>query len=169
MEKPRVIVVMGVSGSGKSTVGAALATKHGGKFFDADDFHSAANIAKMAAGHPLDDADRRPWLAELRAKVIDPAPSGGLTVLACSALKKSYREHLGIGANGVALVYLQGAPTLLLQRMQHRHGHYMKAGMLDSQLATLEPPTAEEGATVSVDQSVEETVSAIDQVCGLSN
>lgn len=167
MEKPRVVVVMGVSGSGKTTVGVALATKSGGKFFDADDFHSHANIKKMATGHPLNDADRRPWLADLRAKVIDAAPPDALTVLACSALKKSYRKELGIGANGVVLVYLQGSANLLLLRLQHRHGHYMKPEMLASQLATLEAPTPDEGITVSVDQPVEEILAEINRACGL--
>ncbi len=167
MTKPRVIIVMGVSGSGKSTVAAALAREFGGTFFDADNFHSAANIAKMAAGIPLDDADRTPWLADLRAKVIDPAPRGGLTVLACSALKRVYRQQLDSGHDDVVLVYLKGSEELLTERLQHRHGHYMKTDMLTSQLDALEPPTPDEGITVAIDPPVPEIVATIAAACGL--
>ncbi len=167
MQKPRVVIVMGVSGCGKSTVGASLAATHHGKFHDADDFHSAANIAKMAAGHPLDDADRAPWLATMRHEVVDAAPAGSLTVLACSALKKSYREQLGVGTPGVALVYLHGDAATLTRRLQSRHGHYMKAGMLESQLATLEVPSQDEGISVGIAPPVEEIVRTIAVRVGL--
>ncbi|MES2477324.1 MAG: gluconokinase [Verrucomicrobiota bacterium] len=167
MKFPRVIIVMGVAGSGKSTVGAALANACGGKFFDADDFHPAANVAKMAAGQPLDDADRAPWLATLRREVIDAAPPGSVTVLACSALKKSYRDQLGVGSDRVALVYLEGDRETLTQRLHHRAGHYMKADMLASQLVTLEPPSDEEGLTLSIDAPVDEIVRAIRSAFGI--
>ena len=138
-----VIVVMGVAGSGKSTVGAALAAAVGWPFVDADDHHAAASIAKMARGEPLDDGDRWPWLDRLRA-IIDGALAreDGL-VLACSALKASYRARLTGGDAGgrVRFVYLAGTPELLRARLAQRPGHFMKPGMLDSQLATLEVPS----------------------------
>lgn len=167
MKSPRVIIIMGVAGSGKSTVAAALAATADGKFYDADDFHSAANIAKMAAGHPLDDADRAPWLATMRREVIDPAPSDTLTVLACSALKKTYRDQLGVGTAGVVLVYLEGDRETLSQRLRQRHAHYMKADMLTSQLATLEAPTDDEGLTLSIHPPVDLIVREIRSSFGL--
>ena len=167
MEKPRVVIVMGVAGSGKSTIGALLASRHGGVFHDADDFHPAANIAKMASGTPLDDTDRAPWLARLREEVIDATPAGNFSVLACSALKRVYRQQLGVGSDGVVLVYLKGDAATLADRLGGRRGHYMKAGMLASQLATLEEPQPDEGFTVKIDSSPEEVVSAIEAALGL--
>jgi len=167
MEPPRVVIVMGVAGSGKSTVGLLLAARNGGKFHDADDFHPPANIAKMAAGTPLDDADRTPWLERLRSEVVDATPAGGFTVLACSALKYSYRERLGVGSSGVALAYLHGKTEMLASRLASRTGHYMKAGMLESQLATLETPSADEGVTVGIEASPGEIVQAIETALGL--
>lgn len=167
MESLRIVVLMGVAGCGKSTVGALLAARHGGPFHDADDFHPAANIAKMAAGTPLDDLDRAPWLERLRKEVIDAAPAGGLSVLACSALKKIYRERLGVGTTGVALVYLKGDPATLAHRLATRPGHYMKAGMLESQLAILEETSPAEGVTVGIDPPVPEIVTAIESALGL--
>ena len=152
---------MGVSGCGKSTVAIALAKATHGKYFDADDFHSAANIAKMAAGHPLDDADRAPWLARMRREVIDSAPSDTLTVLACSALKKAYRDRLDVGNDGVALVYLEGDQKTLMKRLHNRHGHYMKADMLASQLTALEAPSDDEGLTLSIVPQVDQIVREI--------
>jgi gluconokinase len=167
MEKPRVVVVMGVAGCGKSTIGARLASRNGGSFHDADDFHLLANIAKMAAGLPLNDKDRAPWLERLRDEVVDAAPAGGLTVLACSALKKIYREKLGVGTSGVALVYLKGDAVTLTTRLAARPNHYMKAGMLESQLAILEEPSPAEGITVGIDSPVEEIVSSIETALNL--
>lgn len=168
MGKPRVVIVMGVSGSGKSTIARLLADRNGGRFYEGDNFHSAANIAKMAAGHPLDDADRAPWLATLRHDVIDAVPPGGFAVLACSALKRSYRETLGVGKNAVALVYLEGGKSILSTRMDHRIGHYMKIDMLGSQLATLEPPGPDEGFTVGIAGTPEEIVITIETALGLA-
>ena len=166
MEKSRVVVVMGVAGSGKTTVGNLLASRNGGNFYDADDFHPPANIAKMASGMPLDDDDRAPWLARLREEVIDITPPGTLAVLACSALKKAYREQLGVGKMGVALVFLDGSADTLAARLEARPGHFMKAGMLTSQLATLEKPDEDEGVTVSIDQPMEEVVGEIERLLG---
>ena len=162
MEKPRVVIVMGVAGSGKSTVGALLAEKNGGVFHDADDFHPPANVAKMAAGIPLDDADRAPWLARMREEVVGDTAEGEFTVLACSALKRIYRGQLGVGSKGVALVYLKGDSTTLGGRLEKRSGHYMKAGMLASQLAILEEPLPDEGLTVGIGDSVTEIVRVIE-------
>ena len=138
----QVIVVMGVAGSGKTTVGTALAVALGWRFVDADDHHSPANVAKMARGEPLDDADRRPWLDELHAIIEAALADDGGLVLACSALKASYRSRLAGGGAGrrIRFVYLAGTPELFHARLAQRAGHFMKSAMLDSQLATLEPP-----------------------------
>ena len=138
-----VLIVMGVAGSGKTTVGAALAAALGWRFVDADDHHAAASVAKMARGEPLGDADRWPWLDRLRAIVDAGLAAGaeGRLVLACSALKASYRDRLAGGAAGrVRFVYLAGSVELFHARLAGRAGHFMKPGMLDSQLATLEVP-----------------------------
>lgn len=167
MNPPRMIIIMGVAGSGKSTVGKMLATRSGGSFHDADDYHPAANISKMATGIPLDDADRAPWLARLRREVIDAAPIGNTTILACSALKRAYREVLGGGTAGVALVYLKGDAATLAKRLENRAGHYMKADMLASQLAALEEPSSEEGLILGIDATAMEIVKAIESALGL--
>ena len=134
-----IILLMGVAGAGKTTVGKLLASRLGGEFADADDYHSAANVEKMRHGIPLTDADRAPWLEALRALI-----SGWLTahknaVLACSALKQSYRDILRISAE-VCIVYLRVSPQILHQRLRERHGHFMTEAMLQSQLAALEEP-----------------------------
>lgn len=132
---------MGVSGSGKTTVGELLAQHLGRPFYDGDDFHPAANIAKMAAGHPLTDEDRAGWLATLAAN-LQPWEAAGGAVLACSALKESYRQTLQAGASlPLTWVFLDTDPAVLRARLEARQGHYMKANMLESQLATLEKPT----------------------------
>jgi gluconokinase len=140
MKQP-IIIVMGVSGSGKTTVGELLAQHLGLPFYDGDDFHPAANVAKMAAGHPLTDQDRAGWLATLAAD-LQPWEAGGGAVLACSALKETYRQTLQAGASlPLTWVFLDTDPTVLRKRLEARKGHYMKASMLESQLATLEKPT----------------------------
>jgi gluconokinase len=138
-----VVVVMGVAGSGKTTVGAALAEALGWRFVDGDDYHPAGNVAKMARGEPLEDADRWPWLDRLRAIIVmtltgEEPP----LVLACSALRQIYRERLaGEDAGGrVRFVYLAGSPDLFRGRLARRVAHFMKPQMLDSQMATLEIP-----------------------------
>lgn len=161
VKNPRVVVLMGVAGAGKTTIGKVLANQMAGRFYDADDFHSAVNLAKMAAGVPLGDEDRWPWLERMRKEVIDAAPADRFTVLACSALKRSYREALGVGTSGVVLVYLKVAEVTLRRRLEQRGNHFMKPGMLASQLAALEEPSVDEGLTVEVCAAVEKTVAMI--------
>jgi len=135
-----IILLMGVAGSGKTTIGRLLATQLGWPYHEADDFHSAANKEKMGRGQPLDDTDRAPWLAAIRAAIDECTAAGRSAVFSCSALKESYRRVLTAGVPGVTLVFLTGDRALLQQRLAGRAGHYMKAGMLDSQFAILEPP-----------------------------
>ena len=152
-----LLVVMGVSGSGKTTVGVALAAALGVPFRDADDLHPAANVAKMAAGIALTDDDRMPWLALVGAELA-VAPDG--LVIACSALKKAYRQAILAAAPSVRFVFLDGSRALLESRVQFRRGHFMPASLLDSQLATLEPLAPEEpGVRVSLDEHL--TVASI--------
>lgn len=167
MKELRVIIIMGVAGSGKSTVGEHLARRLGGRFFDADVFHPPLNIAKMASGQALNDQDRAPWLKRMRDEIVDPAAPGTLTLLACSALKADYRKQLGVGKPGVALVYLKGGVGVLQERLDGREGHFMKAGMLASQLATLEEPTESEGITVSIEGSPDGITDEICEKLGL--
>ncbi len=150
-----IVVVMGVSGAGKSTIGRRLAERLGIPFLDADEFHPPENVAKMAAGTPLTDADRGPWLELLNAK-LRREPSA---VLACSALKESYRQRLADGVQDFRVVYLKGSPELLRQRVAGRKHKYMPASLLDSQLATLEPPQA--ALEIDVSATPEACVQAI--------
>jgi gluconokinase len=137
---PTGFIVMGVAGSGKTTVGKALAKKLDWDFFDADDFHPSGNIAKMAAGIPLNDSDRTPWLAALSDLLFSTLKAGRHPVVACSALKESYREQLLDGKDGIEVIYLKGSYDLLLERLSGRQGHFMKPEMLKSQFSTLEEP-----------------------------
>ena len=160
MPQPPQIVVMGVSGSGKSTIGSLIADRLGVPFTDADDLHPAANVQKMAAGQPLDDDDRWPWLA-LVGDALAGASRSGL-VIACSALKRSYRDAIRVSAPEAVFVLLTGSRELLASRLGHREGHFMPATLLDSQLATLEPLAADEGGvTVDIAGSPEQIVDAI--------
>jgi carbohydrate kinase (thermoresistant glucokinase family) len=140
------VIVMGVCGSGKSTVGAALAQRLHAAFLEGDAFHPPANVARMAAGVALTDDDRRDWLRALSDELGAAARAGRAVVLSCSALKRSYRDTLRAQASDLALVYLRGTPQLLAQRMAGRQGHYMPPSLLASQLATLEPPQDDEHA-----------------------
>jgi gluconokinase len=134
------LIVMGVAGSGKTTVGRALAARLGWDFLDADDLHSPESVAKMAAGVPLTDADRAPWLAALHDLLVRTLRSGRHPVLACSALKQSYRRTLLAGNDGLRLIYLKGGYDLVRSRMTDRTDHYLKPGMLRSQFDALEEP-----------------------------
>ncbi len=153
-----VVLLMGVSGSGKTTVGRLLASQLEWEFVDGDDYHPAANVEKMRNGIPLTDADRAPWLETLRTLIAGWIAAGKNAVLACSALKRAYREELRI-APEVQVVYLKGMPQLLQQRLHVRVGHFMTERMLQSQLATLEEP--EEAVVVDIDRSQEEIVAEI--------
>jgi len=137
---------MGVCGSGKTTLGESLAWRLGWTFVEGDRLHPQANVAKMSAEQPLDDADRWPWLDAIAAAISDDERHGRQAVAACSALKKSYRERLTAGAGPLLFVFLDGSPALLGERMAARRGHYMPPGLLASQLATLEPPGGDENA-----------------------
>jgi gluconokinase len=153
------IVVMGVSGSGKTTIAGKLAARLGYLFADGDAFHPQANVAKMASGEPLTDADRAPWLAELAEWIAAQHESGRSTVLACSALKRRYRDTLRAGAPGhVFFVYLAVPRTALVERMKRRTGHYMPPELLDSQLATLEPLGPDEPGLTLDGQPAPETI-----------
>lgn len=159
MAAESLVVVMGVSGSGKSTVGAALAQRLGVPFEDADDLHPPANIAKMSAGHPLDDDDRRPWLEVIGTWLADHAHGGG--VMSCSALKRAYRDQLRSHAPTAVFVHLEGSHAVITDRQASRPGHFMPASLLASQFATLEPLQADErGVVVDVDQGVDAIVAA---------
>ena len=148
------IVVMGVSGCGKSTVGQLLAQKLSARFIDGDDLHPESNKAKMAAGNPLNDDDRWPWLA-----LVGQALAEGQTVVACSALKRVYRERILAAAPQTKFVHLSGSRQVLEKRLGARSRHFMPASLLDSQLATLEPLTADEpGLVIDIDQPVADIV-----------
>jgi len=159
---PHSIVIMGVCGCGKTEVGGHLARLTAGVYLDGDDYHSAENVAKMGRGEPLVDADRWPWLARLREDVIAPAlvvkVSVAPVILGCSALRRAYREALidGLDRNKVCFVHLYGPEELISARMKARRGHYMKAGMIASQLAILERPDDDENfIEVSIEQPPE--------------
>ena len=158
-----IVIVMGVSGSGKTTIGKALAEKKNIPFYDADDFHPPDNISKMASGTPLTDEDREPWLKLLSAKLVE----WGDAVLACSALKEAYRERLTELTDQVYWVYLKGSKEAILKRMEERKGHYMKAPMLDSQFDTLEEPTY--GLHISIEKKPDEIIADLCEKLDLVN
>ncbi len=154
---PPLVVVMGVSGSGKTTIGAALAQRLRVPFADADDFHPQANIDKMSAGTPLTDDDRGPWLATIATWLAQHAATGG--VASCSALKRAYRDVLAAAAPQVFFVHLHGEPDVIAARVAGRPGHFMPTALVESQFATLEPlEPGERGAVLDVDQSVDDLV-----------
>jgi gluconokinase len=156
---PCALIVMGVSGSGKSAIAAALADRLGWTYEDADRFHPPSNVAKMSAGDPLTDEDRWPWLRAIADEIDRVAAAGGHAVIACSALKRSYRNVLVHGRADVRVVYLDGSQALIAARLAARKNHFMPAGLLDSQFATLEPPAPDENAiAVSIDAPIEAIV-----------
>jgi gluconokinase len=156
-----ILVIMGVAGSGKSTIGQKLADELGWPFHDGDDFHPAANIQKMAQGIPLSDDDRAAWLAALAKLIRKLERAGRSGVIACSALKQSYRETLQQGLNDVKFVYLKGSYSLILARLQARKGHYMRPEMLKSQFEALEEP--QQTGIIDIDQTPEAIVQQIRQ------
>lgn len=162
MSKPRVVVVMGVSGSGKTTVGAMLAGRLGWEFVDGDDFHPPANVAKMRAGHALTDEDRWPWLDTIARWIDAVRGTGGHGVVACSALRRAYRDRLAAGRPDVGIIFLEGDAALIAQRQAARPQHYMPASLVASQFATLEKPgTDERVLEISVEPPAAEVLDAI--------
>ncbi len=148
MNDGQVLVVMGVSGSGKSTIAALAAERLGWIFVDGDSFHSPEHIAKMHAGIALDDEDRAPWLARIAAWIRQRLEAGESGIIVCSALRRAYRDVLTGGSRRVRIVYLKGERSLIAARLAGRHGHFMPSGLLDSQFAALEPPGPDEHAIV---------------------
>lgn len=163
MAEPRIIVVMGVSGCGKSTLGKALGRALHAPFIDADDLHGEANRARMSAGIPLTDEDRWPWLDAVGAALAEGATRKGIAVGACSALKRAYRDRLSaVAAWPVTFVHLTGPLDTLAQRLERRTGHFMPLSLLQSQLDTLEPPDASEGAIpISLGLTTDQQVAAV--------
>jgi gluconokinase len=162
MTEPTVILVAGVSGSGKTTIGTLLAERLGWDYAEADAFHSEANIAKMRAGHPLTDGDRLPWLRAIAAWIAERIATGRPGVVTCSALKRSYRDLLIDGHPEVRLVLLDGDRDTIAARMRARKGHFFSAELLDSQFADLEPPEPDENiVTAPITGTPAETVTHI--------
>jgi gluconokinase len=162
VKAPCALIVMGVSGSGKSTVAELLGKRLGWRFEDGDSFHPKSNVEKMRAGHPLTDEDRWPWLNAIADEIARVCNKGEQIIIACSALKHTYREVLLRGRDDVRFVFLKGTQELIADRLAHRKGHFMPAGLLTSQFNTLEPPDASEHViTASIDESVEAIVDGI--------
>ncbi len=165
---PSALIVMGVSGSGKSTIADKLAERLDWAFEDGDRFHPASNVAKMSAGHPLSDEDRWPWLRAIADEIDRVCKTGQHAVIACSALKRAYRDILVHGRNDVRIIFLKGTQGLIASRLALRKNHFMPPGLLDSQFKTLEPPgESENPVTVSIDASVEAIVDDIVNRLGL--
>lgn len=160
-----VLIIMGVTGAGKTTVGQLLANELGWRFHEADDFHPPENKAKMHAGIPLTDEDRWPWLRALRVAIEQALADGAGAVVTCSALKQAYREALAGGLEGVHFIHLTGDQAVLAARLSGRRGHFMNPALLDSQIATLEPP----GDALEVDVALtpREQVQAIREAFGI--
>jgi gluconokinase len=159
---PCALIVMGVSGSGKTTIAEKLAERLGWKCEDGDKYHPKSNVEKMSAGHPLTDQDRWPWLQAIADKIDQICEADEHAVVACSALKRAYRDVLMHGRDDVRIVYLDGTQELIAGRLAARRGHFMPPGLLDSQFKTLEPPGEDENPiAVSIDASVEAIVDDI--------
>jgi gluconokinase len=165
---PCALVVMGVSGSGKTTIADKLAERLGWTYEDGDRFHPATNIAKMSAGQPLTDEDRWPWLRAIADEIDRVCEAGDRAVIACSALKRAYREILVHERSDVRIVFLNGTQQLIADRLSQRQGHFMPPGLLASQFKTLEPPERNENpVTVSIDASVDAIVDDVIRQLGL--
>ena len=159
-----IVVIMGVTGVGKTTVGELLAAECGMRFYDADDYHPPANVEKMRAGVALRDEDRWPWLERLNRLLAEAVQRGESAVLACSALKQSYRERLAAGLPELRFVWLHGDKQLIYDRLAARKGHYMNPTLLDSQLATLEEPAG--AIAIDIDRESQLIVKAIRDALG---
>ncbi len=157
-----IIVMMGICGSGKTTLGRLLADRLEIPFVEGDDYHTPENVAKMAAGHALSDADRWPWLRRLGAAMAEWSARGQDTVVSCSALRRDYRDLLRAAAPDVRFIFLEGAVDLVRDRMAHRAGHFMPVALIDSQIAALEDPRGEPGViSVNVAAAPDDLVAAI--------
>jgi gluconokinase len=157
--RPALLIFMGVAGCGKTTVASLFAKKTGADFFEGDDFHPPENIAKMRAGIPLTDADRKQWLEKLRAVIVQSLAAKQFTVLTCSALKSKYRDTLAAGDPRVKFVHLTGSRTLIAERLKNRRGHFLPPALLASQLAILEPPA--DALVASCEKSPPEIVAGL--------
>jgi len=156
-----IVIIMGVAGSGKTTIGQELAARLGCGFSDADQSHSPANKAKMTAGIALSDEDRRPWLLAIRSAIAEKQRKGQTHVFACSALKHSYRDLLRNGAENIHFVFLSGSQELLAERLSTRTGHFFGADLLQSQIEILEPPNSSEALVMDIRRTPEEIVEAV--------
>jgi gluconokinase len=163
-----IVIIFGVSGAGKTTVGKLLARELGWRFVEADDFHPPANIKKMRSGHPLTDKDRWPWLERLRQQIERSLSVGENAVLACSALKRAYRDRLRLG-NEVKFVFLRGDYALVEKQLRSRHGHFMDANLLQSQFDDLEEPQPDENVlTIELGRTPEKIVERIEAKLNLT-
>lgn len=160
-----IIIVIGVAGSGKTTLGRALAQALDWNFVEGDDFHPPRNIEKMRRGEPLNDVDRAPWLAQLHGYIAALDRRGSGAVVACSALKQHYRKSLSVGIRDVRFVYLCGEPELIRARLRGRSTHFMPAELFDSQIATLEPP--DKSVRIDIDMQTDRQVAAVLRGLGL--
>jgi gluconokinase len=167
VNSPRPIIVMGVQGSGKSTIGRDLAASLDRRFIDGDDLHTPGAKAKMASGHPLTDDDRRPWLTRIAQVIAEALESGEAIIVACSALKRQYRDLMRQIVPSLMFVHLSGSQQLIAERLSHRNHEYMPQALLDSQFATLEPLEGDEaGAVVDLSHTPGEIVGRIKKEIG---
>jgi len=163
-----IVIIFGVSGAGKTTVGKLLASELGWRFIEADDFHPATNMEKMRIGHPLTDKDRWPWLERLRQQIVRSLAAGQNAVLACSALKRAYRDRLCV-SDAVKFVFLRGDYGLVERQLRSRHGHFMDANLLQSQFDDLEEPQPDENVlTIELGRTPEEIVAKIEAKLNLA-